>query len=223
MPAPQKTSNNRPLIFGAGLIVVLALVACFATRGEDTSTGSNGAGDSGDAATAEGVEMVRPVTVDGQALAPFAKGVQDPAIGQTAPEIRGSGFAGSAVNIEPGDQPQLVIFVAHWCPHCQREVPKIVQWLEDSGTPDGLDMLVVATATDPNRPNYPPSEWLDEEGLNLPTMADDEDGTAADAMGLSAYPYFVLLDRNHKVLTRDAGELSTEQLDDLVELAGSSS
>lgn len=45
----------------------------------------------------------------------------------------------------------------------------------------------------------------------------------ADSVGLSAYPFFVLLDRNHKVLARDAGELTTEQLDDLVELAGSSS
>jgi cytochrome c biogenesis protein CcmG/thiol:disulfide interchange protein DsbE len=218
MPARQKPSNNRPLIFGAVLIVVLALVAYFATRGEETSTGSNVAGDSGDTG-GEGIEMVRPVTVDGPALPSFERDVQDAAIGQTAPQIRGSGFAGSSIDIEPGDQPQLIIFVAHWCPHCQREVPKIVQWLEDSGTPEGLDMTVVATATDPNRPNYPPSEWLDEEGLNLPAMADDEDGSAAEAMGLSGYPYFVLLDRNHKVLARDTGELTTEQLDALVEMA----
>lgn len=46
---------------------------------------------------------------------------------------------------------------------------------------------------------------------------------AADSVGLSACPDFVLLDRNHKVLARDAGEVPTEQLDDLVELAGSSS
>jgi cytochrome c biogenesis protein CcmG, thiol:disulfide interchange protein DsbE len=214
MAAPKKTSNNRPLIFGAGLIVLLALVAFFATRDD---TGSADA--TVDGGPAEGVEMVRPVTVDGPALPSFERGVPDPAVGRTAPEIRGSGFAGSPVEIEPGDRPRLIIFVAHWCPHCQREVPKIVQWLEESGTPEGLDMTVVATATDPNRPNYPPSEWLDEEGLNLPAMADDEDGTAAEAMGLSGYPYFVLLDKDHKVLARDTGELTTGQLDGLVELA----
>jgi thiol-disulfide isomerase/thioredoxin len=213
--APRKTPNNRPLIFGAGLIAVLALVAFLATRGENTGTGSKVAADSG----SERTEMVRPVSVDGPALPSFVPGAPDPASGRTAPKIRGAGFAGSPITIEPGDQPQLIIFVAHWCPHCQREVPKIVRWLKDSGTPEGVEMIVVATATDPNRPNYPPSEWLDEEGLNLPTMADDQKGTAADAMGLSAYPYFVLLDKDHRVLARDTGELSTDQLDGLVRLA----
>ena len=84
-------------------------------------------------------------------------------------------------------------------------------------------MVVVATATDPNRPNYPPSEWLEEEGLDLPVMADDANGTAARAYGLSGYPYFVLLDANNRVIARDGGELSTGELDDLVEMAGSQS
>ena len=209
MPESKKPPNNRPLIFGAALVVILALVAFFATRGEN---------DGGPAA--EEVEQVRAVAVEGQPLPQLSPNGEDPAVGQTAPAIRGTGFGGDAVNIEPGPQPRLVIFVAHWCPHCQREVPKIVQWLEDSGTPQGLDMIVVATATDPNRPNYPPSEWLEEEGLDLPTMADDRNGTAASAFGLSAYPYFVLMDANNRVIARDSGELSTDELDNLVELAG---
>ncbi|HYN99574.1 MAG TPA: TlpA disulfide reductase family protein [Actinomycetota bacterium] len=212
MPASKKPANNRPLIFGAALVVILAVVAFFATRGEDAG------GPAG-----EEPEQVRPVAVEGQPLAQLSASGQDPAVGQTAPSIRGTGFDGDAVNIEPGSQPRLVIFVAHWCPHCQREVPKIVQWLEDSGTPQGLDMIVVATATDPNRPNYPPSEWLEEEGLDLSTMADDRNGTAAQAYGLSAYPYFVLMDANNRVIARDSGELSTEELDELVELAGNDS
>ena len=209
MPASKKPANNRPLIFGAALVVILALVAFFATRGED------GGGPAG-----EELEQVRPVAAEGQPLAQLPASGQDPAVGQTAPAIRGTGFDGDAVNIEPGSQPRLVIFVAHWCPHCQREVPKIVQWLEDSGSPQGLDMIVIATATDPNRPNYPPSEWLEAEGLDLPTMADDRNGTAAQAYGLSAYPYFLLMDANNRVIARDSGELSTQELDELVELAG---
>jgi cytochrome c biogenesis protein CcmG/thiol:disulfide interchange protein DsbE len=209
----KNTKNNRPLIFGAGLIAILALIAFFATRSDDSGSSTGGNGSSAAA------QEVGAVEVDGQPLAELNPQGQDPAAGQTAPNLEGTGFDGSAISIEPGTEPKLVIFVAHWCPHCQREVPKIVSWLEDSGTPEGLEMMVVATATDQNRPNYPPSEWLEEEGLDLPTMADDSRGTAAEAYGLSGYPYFVLLDADNKVIARDTGELSTEELDGLVELA----
>lgn len=215
MSPTKKTTNpknNRPLIFAAGLVVILALVAFFATRSDDSGTD----GATGGAA----IEEVRPVEVDGQALSELAPQGDDPAVGRVAPTLEGTSFAGSALSIGPGPDPKLVIFVAHWCPHCQREVPKIVDWLEQEGTPEGLEMIVVATATDANRPNYPPSEWLEEEGLDLPVLADDQRGAAAKAYGLSGYPYFVLLDADNRVIARDTGELSTEELDGLVELAG---
>jgi cytochrome c biogenesis protein CcmG/thiol:disulfide interchange protein DsbE len=218
--SPTKTTkNNRPLIFGAALIAVLALIAFFATRSDDSGSVTDGNGSAGGGQT----EETGTVAVDGQPLAELNPEGNDPAVGQTAPSLEGTSFDGSAITIEPGSEPKLVVFVAHWCPHCQREVPKIVSWLEDSGTPEGLEMMVVATATDENRPNYPPSEWLDEEGLDLPAMADDSRGTAAEAYGLSGYPYFVLLDADNKVIARDTGELSTDELDGLVEMAGTSS
>ncbi len=203
MPTARKPKSRRPLILAAAAFVLLAIVAYVATRGEDTAE----AGET------------QPVSVEGQRLAGFDPEGDDPAVGDTAPTVSGLTFEGAEIEIAPGDEPKLVVFVAHWCPHCQREVPKIVSWLEDSGTPEGLAMMVVATATDQNRPNYPPSEWLEEEGLDLPTMADDSRGTAAEAYGLSGYPYFVLLDADNKVIARDTGELSTEELDGLVELA----
>jgi cytochrome c biogenesis protein CcmG/thiol:disulfide interchange protein DsbE len=214
----ENTKNNRPLIFGAGLIVILALIAFFATRSDDSGSGTEGSGSDG----GEDVEQIRPVTVDGQPLPPFDRDAPggDPAVGQTAPTIKGAAFDGSEISIAPGSNPKLVIWVAHWCPHCQREVPRIVEWLKESGTPEGLDLIVVATDVDPNRPNYPPSEWLEREGLDLPTMADDAKLSSTDAMGLTAYPFFVLLDPDNKVLARDGGELTSEQLDGLVELAG---
>ncbi len=219
MPDPQKKpGGNRVLILGASLVALLALVAFLATRGSDEGS------DAKDSDSSTALEQIRPVTVEGQPLPPFDRdAAEDPAVGRTAPTISGSSFDGSAISIAPGANPKLVIWVAHWCPHCQREVPRIVEWLKDSGTPEGLDMIVVATDVDPNRPNYPPSEWLDKEGLDLPTMADDAKLTSTDAMGLTAYPFFVLLDADNKVLARDGGELESDQLDALVELAGGSS
>ena len=61
--------------------------------------------------------------------------------------------------------------------------------------PAGIDLVTVATATDPSRPNYPPSAWLESAGWTAPTIADPPEGTAAMALGLPGNPYFVAVDR----------------------------
>lgn len=207
MANSKKPGGNRILIMGASLVALLALVAFLATKGDDDTTNLSGE-----------PSETQAVSVTGTPL-PKLTGGDTSATGLTAPSIDGKNFAGSQITIAPSSHPKLVVFVAHWCPHCQREVPKIAGWLDDKGKPEGLEIIVVATATDANRPNYPPSEWLQEEGLDLPTLADDSDYSAAAAMGLGNYPYFVLLDADNKVLARDSGELEIEQLDALVALA----
>jgi hypothetical protein len=70
----------------------------------------------------------------------------------------------------------------------------------------------VSTAIDPARPNYPPDAWLADEGWTAPVLVDGDD-TAAQASGLSAYPFFVAIDGDGTVVLRASGELTTEQLD----------
>jgi hypothetical protein len=48
-------------------------------------------------------------------------------------------------------------------------------------------------------------------------MADDDNETAADAFGLSAYPFFVALDGSGKVVARASGELSISSLEKLLD------
>jgi hypothetical protein len=52
----------------------------------------------------------------------------------------------------------------------------------------------VATGTKADWPNYQPSAWLRREGWPRWALTDDERGTAAIAVGLPAYPFFVLID-----------------------------
>ena len=59
-------------------------------------------------------------------------------------------------------------FVAHWCPHCQAEVPRIVALAEQGRLPEGVDVAAVSTAVDATAPNYPPSAWLDRVGWPFP-------------------------------------------------------
>ena len=43
-------------------------------------------------------------------------------------------------------QPTLVVFLAHWCPHCQAEVPVIVKAIADWTIPE-IRAVAVATGT----------------------------------------------------------------------------
>ena len=85
--------------------------------------------------------------------------------------------------------------------------------------PAGADLLTVATSTIPDRPNYPPSAWLDREEWPGPVLADSADGTAARAFGLTGFPYFVAANAAGEVVARTSGEISTQQFDQLVALA----
>jgi thiol-disulfide isomerase/thioredoxin len=184
-------------------VAVLGVVAVVASRG-----GSDGAAD--------GVEQTRPVEVVGEALPVLTPG-QDPAVGREAPTLEGRSFDGEPVVLGDGG-PAVLVFVAHWCPHCQREVPVLSEWLRDGG-PEGVEVAFVATGTSAARPNHPPSSWLEEERIDAPVLADDASGTAAAAYGLSAYPFFVALDADGTVRARDSGEIGVEGFERLVAVA----
>jgi len=135
----------------------------------------------------------------------------------TAPVLTGAGFTGNKIVTTPG-APTLLVFLAHWCPHCQREVPLLVQWNRDGLVPSGVDVIAVATSTDPASPNFPPSEWLAREEFPVlwPVMADSAEKTAAGAMGVSGFPFFVLIGADGKVAFRGSGEIEMKVLTEII-------
>ena len=203
--AARKTQKQPPWLWigVATLVLVLAVAAIVSSGGSDDEP-----------STAAGVAQTRDVTVTGAALAEMPRGGADPAVGQEIPDVKGQSFAGSPVQITKDGKPKLVVFVAHWCPHCQKEVPLLTDYLK-SNPLQGVDLYGVSTGVAPNRPNFPPSDWLEEEGWAAPTLADSGDGDAADAFGLSSFPFFVAVDGSGKVVARVAGEITTEQFADL--------
>ena len=84
--------------------------------------------------------------------------------------------------------------------------------LVKQGVFDGVDVTAVATGTNVDADNYPPSAWLKREHWPFAVMADTSAGTAADAYGISAYPYFVLVNADGTVAGRATGEVSPEQI-----------
>jgi cytochrome c biogenesis protein CcmG/thiol:disulfide interchange protein DsbE len=131
----------------------------------------------------------------------------DPAIGEAAPTISGQGFDGQAVSFANDGKPRLLLFVAHWCPHCRAEVPRLVK-LAKQGKLAGVEVQAVATGTNKDLPNYPPSKWLAREKWPFtPVLADDTQSRALTAFGGNSFPFFVLIGADGKVAARASGEL----------------
>ena len=205
--APARPARRPWVWFGlAGVVVLAAVLAVVLSGGSD------------DPPTAEGTEETRPVAVSGTAL-PASGDTSDPAVGLTIPMVEGAGFDGTPVTISPDDGPTVLVFAAHWCPHCQAEIPLLKDHLAADPLPAGVTLVTVSTSTNADQPNYPPSAWLQEEGWTQTVLADSEEGAAAAAFGVDAFPYFVAVDDDGKVVARTSGEISTDQFDQLVALA----
>ncbi len=191
---------------------LLAIVAvCILGAGLIAFVISSGAGDDPDA-----VDATAPVTVEGDLLAqmPSVGGVtnaaNDEAIGQVAPRLVGTDFDGNEVVIEADGRPKAIYFVAHWCPHCQVEVPTVQALIDEGKLPEGMDVYGVSTSVNAGSSNYPPNRWLEgAEGWDVPTMRDSEDSEALINYGAGGFPYVVYLDGDNTVLARSSGELDS--------------
>jgi thiol-disulfide isomerase/thioredoxin len=200
-PAKRRSGRGAVVALGvAAVVVVIALIAIVVTRSGDASAGP----------------QTYPVQVTGTALPqmPTDSSTPDPGIGKAAPTLTGQSlFDGTPLTITPGGaKPQMIVFVAHWCPHCQREVPVLVQWMASGQKPADLQVTAVSTAYNEAPGNTPASAWLKGKNWPTPVMADSSDNTAANAYGLTAFPYLVVLGPDGTVKGRTTGELTPDQL-----------
>jgi cytochrome c biogenesis protein CcmG/thiol:disulfide interchange protein DsbE len=203
-PTPTVTRPRVRMLVVAAVSVAcaVALAACGSSSGSSgTSTSTGGKGGDHEYGT---------VTVTGKALPRYTDGVDDPAKGEAIPTVKGENFAGDPTVISPTTgKAQMVVFLAHWCPHCNREAPRLAAYLKGNGgkPPANVDLTIVPTGSSDQAPNWPPSQWVVQMGLSsLNTLVDDKAQTAAAAFGLSAYPFIVMVDASGKVVERRAGE-----------------
>lgn len=166
----------------------------------------------------EGVAEHQTVTISGESLAPFAGDPgSDPAQGLPAPRLSGFDFDGSTITVPSDGRPKVILFLAHWCPHCQNEVQSIVTYLRNNDLPANADLYSVATASSATRPNWPPSAWLEREGWPFPVIVDDEQNSAFEAFGRGAFPFYVFVDLDGRVVMRLSGEQDPVRLAELMQ------
>ena len=160
------------------------------------------------------------VEIAGRNLPPRGRLRVDPGRGMVSPKIRGTLLDGSITTIGGKGPVTLVIVLAHWCPYCQREVQELSEYLNEVGLPPDVRLVSVSTAIDKTRYNYPPHEWLKLERWPIPVMTDTPDSKIAEALGVTAFPFMVLIDDQGNVVLRLFGEIGKDEFQDIIDLVG---
>jgi len=191
-------------VVGLGLIVLLAA----SIAGEEPVDDSIAFGE---------------VSVVGEPL-PFLAdpATTDPALGFTAPTVSGADWNDVSSTVAPDGRPKILMFLAHWCPHCQAEVPEVQAWLDAGGLPPDVDMYSFTVLSDRLRPNWPPQTWLEDEGWTVPVIMDDEQQSSVFAYGMRGTPFYVVLDGDNINLGRFSGQVGVAGLEQMVAIAQAS-
>tara|TARA_B100000405_G_C16630403_1_gene391208 strand:+ start:86 stop:688 length:603 start_codon:yes stop_codon:yes gene_type:complete len=155
-------------------------------------------------------------TVTGDLLPEFSGENDDNiALGLPAPIFSAPNENSEIVTLEKNGNAKALLFLAHWCGYCQKEVPIVQRVINTIGVPDGVEVIAIATSIDRGRENYPPQKWLDEEGWSE-TQLYDLDKEIGSAYGLNAFPYWVFLDKDLNVIARRTGNLPEETVGGLL-------
>ncbi len=203
LPTAEAESSGlgkKVMLTGAGLVALMVIIVVGITLANEDRNAEERVG-----------LLVPDVTVSGAPLLQHpGNSSADPSVGMPAPEVFSADFAGIPASIENDGTPKMIMFLAHWCPHCQTEVSALQPWIDENGIPDGVDLVSVATMNDEARPNYPPDAWLESEGWTPRVVVDSATNRIANAFGLSATPFYVLVDGSGNVVQRISGGLSVE-------------
>lgn len=179
------------------------------------SAGACSSGDSDEATETTGGQPATEIltTVSGTALPGFDPSVRDLSIAMEAPTAEGSDLlTGQTVVAATDGKPLAIGFLAHWCPHCQRDVAELTDWLESNDLPADVNFVAVSTFFDETRGNFPPAAWLEGEGWTLPVFSDTESYAVAVAFGVPSIPFYVFVNSDGTVSTRLSGNLTPDRL-----------
>ena len=204
-----KGGSNRLVLILVGLAVVafVGVVAVLsAGEGADLPSLSDVAG---------------PVEVVGDPIGvAYPDDGPDAAVGLPSPVITALDYDDQPVTIGAPGQAQVLVFLAHWCPVCDQELPTLRDVVAADGVPDDVELVFVTTGLDPGRPNWPPRTWLRDAGLeSVLTVRDDTGDPLMRAYGLRAYPAWAVIDAEGTLVARRQGLLPAVGVAQLLDLA----
>ena len=214
----RENGNLKVILYIVLVVVGIAGAVSLGTAGGSTNTTTDsGVTVPGGVAAAE----FQDVAVTGDALPQMPESGEDPAVGKAAPTISGYDLAGRPAKIDPGSDGKatMVVFLAHWCPHCNYEIPVLNEWKEKGLMPPNLRVVGVTTASRPDQANWPPTKWLVAKKWTFDQFADSEKQDAAAAYGVGGYPFLVFIDAAGNVTSRTSGEVPVEKISEAANAA----
>jgi cytochrome c biogenesis protein CcmG/thiol:disulfide interchange protein DsbE len=228
---PTRPASAAPLPSWVAPAIVLALVVGLGVglalgfmlgKSNDQAVGTTTTTTTSTTLAWDPAQAYGTVTVTGDALPALVTGATDTAVGLPLPDISGFDFQGDPVTISNDGHPKVIVALAHWCPHCNNELPLILDWY-NAGLPGGIEAYSLSVYATPGRANFPPAIWLADADWTLPVIADDQAGTLVQTLGIPAVPFWLLVNTDGTVLQRGTGEVPATTLDAIVaELVGGS-
>jgi len=160
----------------------------------------------------ENAEQIAEVELVSGTIEPYSRVEidDDPMIGELV-VFNGTNFQDETVSVEPDGKYKAIYFLAHWCPHCQTEVPVVQELIDEGMVPENMDIYSVTSLTynvateEGNSANYPPQSWLEYEGWTPEVIRDDADNTLFKELGGTGTPYVIYLDGDNKIVKRVSG------------------
>jgi thiol-disulfide isomerase/thioredoxin len=193
------------------VVVVATVVWALVPTGEPQALAER----SSDGTVVERIEVSEVFDTDAEPLPRLMSVEDDPAIGMLAPVVSGVDPDGEPMTV-PGPGPAVIVTLAHWCPHCQREVPILVRLQESGRWPSGVALYAISSFVDESRGNYPPSEWLEREGWTAPILVDTEYREAVAMYGITSTPGMVWIDAAGTVVLRTSGTIPASTMEVLL-------
>jgi thiol-disulfide isomerase/thioredoxin len=193
---------QSPVVWVTGLVAIALAIAV--AIGVSSTDGDTAAGD--ETAFAEIIGAPLPDLTS-----------PDPALGTEAPRVVATNLDGERVRLGGDGTARLYGFFTHWCPVCQRELPRTAAWLNANELPDGVEVVAISTSVDATAGNYPPSAWFARENWPAEVLLDSETSAIGDGFGLTAFPFWVAVDADGTVVARFTGEVDDASFATLIQ------
>jgi thiol-disulfide isomerase/thioredoxin len=148
-------------------------------------------------------------------LPPYPSSGADPAVqsGLRLPALTGDEYySGERMTFAPdGENATVWVVWAHWCPHCQADLPALATFLTEAAEDyPHVQVVTISTSIDDSRGN-PLVPYLDASQFGFPVLV-DPDGSLATSLGTPAFPFWVVTAPDGQVLLRRPGEFGRDQL-----------